>query len=441
MGVVIAEIILAVATGALVGWLVAFLRGRQERLQAQFTPVRDASPLQEVAGPTWRLEPGSSLSSAPNISRDLRLLIELLDAIGDGALVLDAEQTVLASNTLAGSLMDMLPCEMVGRKLWELVQYRPLLDALDHVRLGAILTAEVPLHHPRERILRVHALAPHGSIGGTSESSRHSPLARHGATAVTLPADFSPLQASQMTIVILRDVTALRQLDRYRREFLGNVSHELKTPLAAIQAAAETLQAGALHDPQSATRFLHHILDNTHRLSRLVQDMLQLARIEAGQQTWRKQAVDVVDVVHQVVERHQARAAQKGLPLRIEVSGAPILAWVDADALTRILENLLDNAIKYTHQGNITIRCYPTERQVVIEVADTGPGIEPEHLPRIFERFYRADKARSQDGGSGLGLAIVKHLVQAMDGSIEVNSQPGVGSRFNVRLPIATSDS
>jgi two-component system phosphate regulon sensor histidine kinase PhoR len=163
---------------------------------------------------------------------------------------------------------------------------------------------------------------------------------------------------------------------------------------------------------------------------------MQLARIEAGQQSWHKEAVRVAELVQDVVERHQPRAEQKGLRMVIEPSSEPVTAWVDADALTRILENLLDNAIKYTLHGTITVRWWPMDRQVVVEVADTGVGIPPEHLPRIFERFYRVDKGRSRSqGGSGLGLAIVKHLVQAMNGSIEVRSQPEVGTCFTVRLP------
>lgn len=432
MGSWVVEILLAVGLGATLGWLVAYWRGRRERSEPAGRLVGSAMD--------WRRESAPPRQTAPRLQTDLRAVLDLLQALGDGALLLDAQQTVLAANGWASQLLSMPMTALVGRKLWELVPHTPLLDALEHVQLGATVTAEIVFHHPRERIVRVYALGQRWTSWFQTDSAPAASLARDFTPGPgwvgAAPAEESGLW------VILRDITEWRRLEQYRREFLGNVSHELKTPLAAVQAAAETLQTIDWGDTQAAQRFLQYILDNTARLNRLVQDMLQLARIEAGQQRWHKEAVCVQEVVREVLQRHQARADQKGLQLVLEATSAPLFAWVDAEALTRILENLLDNAIKYTHRGSVTVRCHQADHQVVVEVADTGEGIEPEHLPRIFERFYRVDKARSREqGGSGLGLAIVKHLVQAMAGTIEVHSQPGVGTRFTLRLPVAEQGS
>ncbi|MCS7167412.1 MAG: ATP-binding protein [Gemmatales bacterium] len=431
--ILVVEITGALLIGGLIGWAVAYWRGRWERLQGRPEPVSWPG-----ASPTLsRAHQPSGQAPAPYVSMLVGDLAAVFDAAGEGLLLVDAQQQVLWANSTMGTFLDLAAEQLVGRSLWELVQHWPLVGALERAQAGTIVTAEVTLHHPRERIVRLYGLVLdslvlsrtdagfRGSEEGGASDSRGSSMAHSGPPA-------------RWCVIVARDMTELRRLEQHRREFLANVSHELKTPLAAIRAAAETLQTVGLGDDCPAGRFIQHILDNTQRLHRLVQDVLQLARIEAGQQTWHKDAVSVAEVVQDVVERHQARAEQKGLALQVASDHAELRTWVDAEALTRILENLLDNAIKYTHQGSITLRWWPEGRQVVLEIADTGEGIAAEHLPRIFERFYRVDQARSRElGGSGLGLAIVKHLVQAMDGTIHVHSQPGVGTCFTVRLPAA----
>ncbi|MDW8221459.1 MAG: ATP-binding protein [Gemmatales bacterium] len=433
-----AEIVLAIVLGSLIGWLVAYWRGRHQRPKAELESSSTSLPPPDLVHPAPPSETAESiLSSVVQLQWPA-----ILEAAGEGLLLLDANQTVLLANRTVGEFFGMAPEGLHGRKFWELIQHRPLLDALEHVQLGATVHAEVTVHYPRERILRLHLLVPRGSTV-SSEARRGGAMTGQSLRPPALPISTAPRDVpSGITVIIVRDVTELRRLEQYRREFLANVSHELKTPLTAIQAAAETLQAALCADPQSASRFVQHILDNAQRLHRLVQDMLQLARLEAGQQTWHKEAVCVAEVVQDVVERHQARAQQKGLALQIVSEYPELRTWVDAEALVRILENLLDNAIKYTARGSISIRWWPAENHVVLEIADTGEGIAPENLPRIFERFYRVDKGRSRDqGGSGLGLAIVKHLVHAMDGVIHVQSQLGVGTRFTVRLPGAEAAS
>jgi two-component system, OmpR family, phosphate regulon sensor histidine kinase PhoR len=230
----------------------------------------------------------------------------------------------------------------------------------------------------------------------------------------------------------------LRKLERVRQDFVANVSHELKTPLAAIQATVETLLDGALNDPDHNIHFLDRIRENADRLYRLVQDLLTLGRIESGQEALEIKPLSVEMAVSACISRQEDRAKTKGLELHAEPDGQ-ILAQADEEALAEILDNLVDNAIKYTNSGGrITLRWFAEDGQVVLQVEDSGVGIPEKDLPRIFERFYRVDKARSRElGGTGLGLSIVKHLVQALGGTIAADSQLGQGTTFTVRLPLA----
>ncbi|GBD37063.1 Alkaline phosphatase synthesis sensor protein PhoR [bacterium HR36] len=437
----ILEILLAVVIGSLIGWLVGYWRGRGKPAETGRGRNQDRLPWDLPGRKNWLLETLPAAQNADQLHLTGRWLLDAMDAVGEGVLVLDSSQTVQAANRTAAKLLETKPSDLSGSKIWQVVQHRPFLDALEHVHQGATVTAEVRWHHPREQLLRLYAFAlPREST--TPDAPLPNPASPSDRTAISEPPAISNISSPGPILVLLRDITEWRRLEQYRRDFLGNVSHELKTPLAAIQAAAETLQPILASEPQAAAKFVQIILDNAERLSRLIQDMLQLGRIEAGEQTWHKEMVALSELIPAVVERHQPRATQKGLQLLLQPGTEPVFAWVDADALTRILENLLDNAIKYTRQGQITIRWWQAERHAVVEVADTGEGIAPEHLPRIFERFYRVDKGRSRDqGGSGLGLAIVKHLVQAMDGALEVQSEIGVGSRFTVRLPAAETAS
>jgi two-component system, OmpR family, phosphate regulon sensor histidine kinase PhoR len=236
-------------------------------------------------------------------------------------------------------------------------------------------------------------------------------------------------------LVLLRDVTDAKRAEATRRDFVANASHELRTPIAAIHAAAETLLAGALADPAAARGFVDIVARHAERLSRLTQDLLDLSRIESRQWTLAAGPVELAPLARQVVELLGGAAREKGLALEARVPG-DARAKGDPRALEQVLVNLVENAVKYTAEGGVTIEA---ERDGgggwVLSVADTGPGIERHHLPRIFERFYRVDAGRSRDqGGTGLGLAIVKHLVQGMGGEVGVESGGG-GSRFWVRLP------
>jgi two-component system, OmpR family, phosphate regulon sensor histidine kinase PhoR len=240
-------------------------------------------------------------------------------------------------------------------------------------------------------------------------------------------------------VLVLHDVSEIRRLERVRRDFVANVSHEFKTPLTAIQGFAETLLGGALRDKQNSLRFLKIIRDHAVRMGRLTEDLLKLSLIEAGKLELNVQPVAIADLVEPCLEIVRPRAEQKELTLVTECPPElpPVLG--DANRLREIIQNLLDNAIQYTSAGGcIRVRATNSGGSVVLAVSDTGIGIPQADQERIFERFYRVDSARAREvGGTGLGLAIAKHLVEAHGGQIEVQSELGRGSTFSFRLPAA----
>lgn len=249
--------------------------------------------------------------------------------------------------------------------------------------------------------------------------------AKHGATGV---------------ILVLHDISELRRLERIRRDFVANVSHELKTPLTAIQGFAETLLGGALDDAQNSRRFLEIIRAHATRLGRLTDDLLKLALIEAGKLEFEFRAAPVSEIIGPCVDTTRLKAEEKQLALVVEVAADLPPVRGDARRLQEVLQNLLDNAVQYTPPGGrITLQARPADsKSVMISVTDTGIGIPQTDQKRIFERFYRVDAARSREvGGTGLGLSIAKHLVEAHGGHIEVDSEVGRGSTFTVFLPTA----
>jgi two-component system phosphate regulon sensor histidine kinase PhoR len=267
----------------------------------------------------------------------------------------------------------------------------------------------------REVLLRVHARV----------------LAVHGT-----PLPGSPPAGA---VLVFHDVTELRRLERMRQDFVANVSHELKTPLASIKAYTETLLDWALHDENVNTRFLKRIEEQAERLNQLILDLLSLARLESGQEVYEHKPLALAPLVGSCIESHRGRAEARNLCLSLDLGPLDdeTLIMADEEAIRQILDNLIDNAIKYTPEGgSVRVTCRMGGELVALEVADTGIGIPRDDLPRVFERFYRVDKARSRElGGTGLGLSIVKHLVQSIGGQITVDSRVGEGTRFTVQLP------
>jgi two-component system phosphate regulon sensor histidine kinase PhoR len=240
------------------------------------------------------------------------------------------------------------------------------------------------------------------------------------------------------SVAVLHDVSELARLETMRREFVANASHELRTPLAAIRGFAETL-LGDSELPEDQRRSYLEVIDrHARRLGTLVDDLLELSRIESGQAPLELQPVDVASVASGLLRDCEARLVERRLEADSEETG-PAVAWADPQAVWQILSNLLDNAIKYTEPGGrIRIRIEGDARRVRVRVSDTGAGIPERDLARIFERFYRVDRARSRAlGGTGLGLSIVKHLVQSQGGEITVESELGRGSTFTFTLPRA----
>jgi signal transduction histidine kinase len=260
------------------------------------------------------------------------------------------------------------------------------------------------------------------TIGETTLSLTASPLVNGGA------------------VVALFDLTPIRRLEAVRRDFVANVSHELRTPLTIIGGFAETLQ-----DPDipadKRTTFAKTIFASTQRMQRIVDELLDLSRIESGHWRPRLEPVRIADVGREVFGRVAATAKSKGITLETKVDPAGDLVYADRTALEQILLNLVENALRHTGEGGrITIKTAPAENGVHVVVNDTGTGIAPEHLPRIFERFYRADRGRSREaGGTGLGLAIVKHLVEAHGGSVAAESVVGAGTTIRVFFPVGAA--
>jgi two-component system phosphate regulon sensor histidine kinase PhoR len=243
-------------------------------------------------------------------------------------------------------------------------------------------------------------------------------------------------------LLTVTDETRIKQLENLRRDFTANVSHELKTPLSAIKAYAETLLMGALDDPHASQRFVERISEQTARLDTLIRDLLQLNRLQAQPEKPTQRPLQIVDVLSKVIEDHHPVAISNNVSLSFEPTEA-IEVLSDLESIQTILNNLLGNAIRYNKPGGqVSIQALRRDHRCIVRVKDTGIGIPPEDVDRIFERFYRVEKARSQDmGGTGLGLAIVKHLCHWISATVEVKSELGVGSTFEVSLPLTDSPS
>jgi two-component system phosphate regulon sensor histidine kinase PhoR len=350
-----------------------------------------------------------------------------LEAVPLAILVVNRQRDVLWANDRARQLLGEV---VVGRSLMGVLRHPPLIDALDQV-LGS-------------------QNQDSGSIQGGNQlgiEGIETPIGRDRL----LIADLKRLDAER-TLIALKDASAERRLERLRSDFIANVSHELKTPIATLIGFIETLRGPAKGDLDAHERFLNIMHEQAGRMSRLVADLLSLSRIELNEHARPSGGVDLTEVIGRVANALSLRAAERNM--KIELPTGPMGRTIgDADELTQVFQNLIDNAIKYGRPGTAVtvsvariadvaeIRAHlPGSRRakamIAVAVADRGEGIAREHLPRLTERFYRVDAARSRDlGGTGLGLAIVKHVVNRHRGSLEIESVPGEGSVFTVYLP------
>ncbi len=293
---------------------------------------------------------------------------------------------------------------------------------------------EVTMDSELDRLLRSSLSSRSTRTGTVRLTPSHKVLE---ATSVSLHEN----PETPYALMAMRDVTELRRLDTARREFVANISHELRAPLAAVKAMVETLQDGALSDANVAGRFLSQINAEVDNLTQLVRELLELSRIESGQTELRLAPSNVNEMVHRAVDRLQPQADQQGLQVTVEALPDDPTVVLDEDRVEQVVLNLLHNAIKFTPKGGqIRVRASEAldESSAIlsISVQDTGVGIPEEDLPRIFERFYKVDKARKRGEGTGLGLAIAKHIVQAHGGRIWAESTEGKGSTFTFTLPI-----
>ena len=237
---------------------------------------------------------------------------------------------------------------------------------------------------------------------------------------------------------MIEDITELRRLEQMRTDFTANVSHELKTPLTSIRGFVETLLDGAIDNPEMARKFLNIIMMEANRLTRLVNDILSISKLEAGDTEVSLGRLRLDKMASDVCEVLQIHAKEKQIDLSINENDEPIYVWGNSDRLEQLLMNLIENAIKYNQPGgSVRVSVYGTAENAYFLVSDTGIGIAEEHLPRLFERFYRVDKGRSRSmGGTGLGLAIVKHIVDLHKGAIRLHSVEGRGTEVTVTLPL-----
>ncbi|MFN2426150.1 MAG: ATP-binding protein [Candidatus Binatia bacterium] len=334
----------------------------------------------------------------------------VLSSMVEGVLAIDTRERVMAINAAAARLLDVDAQQALGRTIHEVARNASLQRFVgEALQADAALERDLALHGDESRFIQAHG-APVRDAAGK----------RIGA------------------VVVLNDVTRLRRLETVRRDFVANVSHELKTPVTSIKGFLETLLAGAMDDPSNARRFLEIASRQADRLGAIIDDLLLLSRIDQESEHHRieKNPTALATVIEGAAEVCRPKADRKGVKLEIRCE-VGLRARINGAMVEQALVNLIDNAIKYSEPGSVvTVDGARDGESLELKVGDHGAGIEAEHLPRLFERFYRVDKARSREaGGTGLGLAIVKHITQTQGGTVHVESRPGSGSLFTLRFP------
>ena len=367
-----------------------------------------------------------------------KLFEATMSGMREGLLVVDKDMRVVASNKAAHRLFNLSQGKLNSHRLTELTRnpavYSAFLDALKGTERSGV---KVETHGP-ERLVFDLRVVPLSSANGRAAAGGRRTNAAQGALGVFI------------------DITRIERLEHVRQEFLSNVSHELRTPLTAILAFIETLEAGAIDEKEASHRFLSIIRRNATRMHDLIDDILELSAIEAGNVQVRAEQVELWPIVTDVIASLASKASAEGIVLKNTIAPDAVV-FADARRLEQMLTNLVENGIKFNRPaGQVTIKFESSARQdegqrgdpetgashseaperdkIIVE--DTGEGIPAQHLERLFERFYRVDRARSRDmGGTGLGLAIVKHLARAHGGEVSVRSELGKGSTFTIELP------
>jgi two-component system phosphate regulon sensor histidine kinase PhoR len=347
------------------------------------------------------------------LAREHNQLLAILGSMVEGVIAVDREERVVHMNQAAGTILHALPETSIGNHIWEITRVRPVVEILtDTIRGTGELVREVQIvEQPSDQRVELHASPlrnSHGELTGA--------------------------------VVVLHDVTELRRLENVRREFVANVSHELRTPVTTIKGFIETLRDGTLDDREQAEYFLEIIARHADRLHAIIEDLLSLSRLEQGAEAAELPRTETVlaDVLQAAVQDCAAKAMARQVTVTVACDSA-LRARINAPLLEQAIVNLLNNAINYSKDNSkIWLEANQDGSELAIQVRDQGIGIPQQHLPRLFERFYRVDKARSRErGGTGLGLAIVKHITLAHGGRVSVTSAVGQGSTFSLHLPMA----
>jgi two-component system phosphate regulon sensor histidine kinase PhoR len=331
-------------------------------------------------------------------------LTAILDTIGAGVIVLDKERQITTINKTAAKLFRIAADAAVGRPFINLVR--------DH-EMDTIVQKCLETNQDQTGVVHIAGSKQYLELTAT------------------------PL--SNGALILVHDLTHIRRLEKIRQDFIANISHELRTPIASCKAIVETLQGGAINDKTIAPDFLERMHMETDKLAQMVDELGELSRIESGELTLKLEPVDMAKVIIRITDRLKAQADRAQISINLDIPPGLPLIMGDSERIEQVLVNLVHNAIKFTPpKGEIKVFCKIQNDQALISINDTGIGIPEDDLPHIFERFYKVDKARS-GGGTGLGLAIAKHIVQAHGGDIWVESEEGKGSTFTFSLPIASS--
>lgn len=340
------------------------------------------------------------------LSEERNKLSAILETMADGVVVIDGDGSIELMNRAGEEILNANARTAVGSRFMEAVRDHEIRDVISKaLQTKQPQRGDIELLHRRRYLVAIAA-----------------PLTQEETSGVLLT---------------LHDLTPIRQVETTRREFVSNVSHELRTPIASIRAMVETLQRGAMDDRQVASDFMERINRDIVRMNDLVSELLELSLLESGQMKLDVSPIDLIPFLEEIRQEYQVEADTKKIRLRVEEDSHRLRVLGDRGKVRQILANLLDNALKATAEsGEIGLSAEVQNRFTKVNVRDTGAGIAQEHLPHIFERFYKVDRSR-RDGGTGLGLSIVKHLVQAQNGEVWVESREGEGSTFSFTLPTA----
>jgi len=355
----------------------------------------------------------SSARRVSDVTADRNRLSTVFTCMVEGVIDVGLDQKILHINEAAARLLLVNENSCIGKPIWQEIRNQEITEALDQaITTQSVIKTQMRLNRESDQlVVDIYAASLSNDEG-------------------------EPIGA----VLVLNDITELENLERVRTDFVANASHELKTPITAIRGLTETLLGDDEIEKETMTGFIERVHAQSLRLSQLVGDLMTISRLESSQAGEEFTRINFADLARQAARAGQVTAEEKGQDLDVELPDTEVMVWGDRQNLSQLLDNLIDNAIKYTpNDGSITVKVSKDNENAILQVTDTGIGISPQFQQRVFERFYRVDKARSQSlGGTGLGLSIVKNIAEKHGGSIDVKSQLGSGSSFTIKLPLAS---